>query len=54
VQQTAAAERSNFVLFFLIGTVERSEVDVGRGVIDVLIVVIGSEDAENQGELAGT
>ena len=53
VQQTTTTACSNFILFILVGTVEGSEVNIGRSVIDVDIVVIGSEDAGNREELAG-
>jgi len=54
VQQTATVAHADFVLFLLVDAVEGSKVDVGGRIVDIDVVVIGSEDAGSQTELAGT
>ena len=49
VQHTTAFAISDFVLFLLIDTIEGSKVYVGGRLVDVDIVMIGSEDAGKQG-----
>jgi hypothetical protein len=48
VQHTATVAHADFVLFLLIDAVEGGEVYVGRRLVDVDVVVIGSEDAGRQ------
>lgn len=55
VQQTATGVTvTDFVLFLLIDAIEGGEVDIGRRLVDVDVVMTCAEDAGNKGELAGT
>lgn len=47
-QQTATIADTDFVLLRLIDAIEGSEVDVGRGLVDVHVFVTGAEDAGNK------
>jgi len=53
-QQTATVAHADFVLFLLVDAVEWGKVDVGGRLIDVYVVVIGSEDAVHKKWLART
>ena len=49
MQHTTAFAISDFFLFLLIDTIEGGKVDIGGRLVDVDIVMIGSEDAGKQG-----
>jgi hypothetical protein len=49
VQQTATVANSDLVLLLLIDAIERGKVYIGGGLVDVDVVVAGSEDARNRG-----
>ena len=48
MQETATTEHADLVLFLLVDAVEGGKVYVGGRLVDVDVVVIGSEDAGNE------
>ena len=42
---------ADLILFALVGAIEGSKIDVGRGVVNAGILETGPEDAEDRGEV---
>ena len=53
MQQAATAEYADVILFLLVDTVEGRKIDVRGRLVDIDVVVTGSEDAGKRKELAG-
>ena len=53
MQQATTTEVADLVLFLLVDAIERGKVYVGGCLINIDVVVIGPENAENQEQLAG-